>query len=74
MYCGINGKTSEKQQIHNNLFSTSLFPLVGLPRPNWQAQDTMRWLSEWKKIVGAEKMNEILKQQNAGDKYKKLTG
>ncbi|MCG8586236.1 MAG: DUF2330 domain-containing protein [Pirellulales bacterium] len=74
LFCDLHGKDSEKQQIHNNLFSTSLFPVVGLERPNWQGKDTIRWLQAWAKVVGKDKMKELLKEQKAddNDKYKKI--
>jgi hypothetical protein len=76
LFCDLNGKSSEKQQIHNNLYSVALIQVAGYQRPNWQAADTVRWLQAWAKVIGKDKMIELLKEQKADGnaKYKSVAG
>jgi hypothetical protein len=72
LWCDRNGKTAEKQQIHNNLRSLGLAKAAGYQSPGFRGVDTIAWLTAWGKAVGREEMEKLLKEQGA-DKVKKYS-
>ena len=67
LWCDINGKSDEQQQIHNNIRSLGLARAAGYQSPGWQKADTKAWLSAWGQAVGKDEISDILKEQNVLD-------
>ena len=71
LWCDINGKTQEQQQIHNNIRSLGLARAAGYQSPGWNNGNCVSWLQSWGKVVGKTGIEEILQEQNVlgGGKY-----
>ncbi len=68
LWCDMQGRSAEQQQIHNNIRSISLAGAAGYqPRGG---SDTVSWLRAWGAALGKEELAAILKEQNA-DKIEK---
>ena len=70
LWCDLNNKDGEKQQIHNNIRSVQLAGVVGYENPGWQEVDTGRWLQIWGNLVGQDKLRALLEEQEAADNAK----
>ena len=60
LWCDRNGKSSEQNQIYNNLRSISLARVAGYQVPQ---NNTVAWLQSWGKAVGKAEIERILKEQ-----------
>ncbi len=71
LWCDVNNKQEEKNQLHNNLRSLALARVAGYKSPGWQNVDTNAWLLAWGSVVGRKGIEEILKEQDliASGKY-----
>lgn len=71
VWCDINEKQAEQQQIHNNIRSVALIQAAGYANPGWQNVGTVQWLNSWKQAVGKEGIRELLEEVGAleADKY-----
>ena len=71
LWCDINGKQQEQQQIHNNIRSLGLAGAAGYQSPGWNNVGCVNWLKAWGKVVGKAGIEEILQEQNVlgGEKY-----
>ena len=76
LWCDVNNKQEEKQQIHNNLRSLALAKVAGYKSPGWQEVDTNAWLVAWGSVAGRKGIEEILKEQGLSDsgKYNVVLG
>ena len=71
LWCDVNNKQEEKNQLHNNLRSLALARVAGYKSQGWQNVDTNAWLLAWGSVVGRKGIEEILKEQDliASGKY-----
>ena len=71
LWCDINGKKQEQQQIHNNIRSLGLARAAGYQSPGWNNSDCSSWLQAWGEVVGKAGIEKILTEQNVlgGGKY-----
>lgn len=71
VWCDINEKQSEQQQIHNNIRSVALIQAAGYANPGWQNVGTVQWLNSWKQAVGKDGIRDLLEEVGAleADKY-----
>lgn len=65
VWCDMNKKQSEQQQIHNNIRSVALIQAAGYTNPGWQNVGTVEWLNAWKAAVGKEGIRDILEEVGA---------
>lgn len=70
VWCDMNNKSSEQQQIHNNIRSVALVQAAGYTNPGWQNVDSVRWLECWKAAVGKEGIRDLLEEVGALDSPK----
>lgn len=64
LWCEINGKKQEQQQIHNNIRSLGLARAAGYTSPGWNNADCVNWLQSWGAVVGKAGIEKILQEQN----------
>lgn len=64
LWCDINGKNQEQQQIHNNIRSLGLARAAGYKSPGWNNADCVTWLKAWGEVAGKAGVEEILREQN----------
>lgn len=74
VWCDMNDRAEEQQQIHNNLRSMSLVQAAGYNSPGWQSIGTVEWLDCWKAAVGKDGIKKVLEDVGAEDskKYSKF--
>jgi len=60
VWCDVNGKSAEQNQIHNNIRSVALIRAAGYGNPGWQDVGTVEWLQSWKEAVGNDGIRELL--------------
>ncbi len=61
LFCDRHGLNQEKQQIFNNIRSVGLWRQAG--SPSFPVEDTVGLLMQWKSVIGAEGIAEILHRQ-----------
>ena len=64
LWCDVNGKAQEQQQIHNNIRSLGLARAAGYKSPGWNKGDCKAWLQSWGEVVGKAGIEQILQEQN----------
>ncbi len=71
VWCDMNDRTEEQQQIHNNIRSVALIQAAGYTNPGWQSVGTVEWLNSWKAAVGKEEIRKLLEDVGAleSEKY-----
>ena len=71
LWCDINKKEAEQNQIHNNIRSLGLARAAGYTSPGWRNVGCVQWLEAWKAVVGKEGIESILKEQGveSDEKY-----
>ena len=74
VWCDMNDKNSEQQQIHNNIRSVALIQAAGYGNPGWNDVGTVEWLNAWKTAVGKDGIRKVLEDVGAldNDKYASL--
>lgn len=70
VWCDINGKKEEINQIHNNIRSLALANAAGYQSPGWRESDVNAWLKAWGAVVGKEGIKQILDELNVADNPK----
>ena len=70
VFCDLQNKTNEHNQIHNNLRSLSLANAAGYKSPGWSNVDTKTWVAEWRRAFGDKHTSRLLKAQKAERHYK----
>ena len=72
LWCDINKKSAEQNQIHNNIRSLGLANAAGYQSPGFGNNiGTVQWLQTWGKAFGKEELTGILEEQKVldNDKY-----
>ncbi len=67
LWCDLNKKSAEQNQIQNNIQSIQLARTVGYQPAGG---GTVPWLQAWGKVVGKEELQAILKEQGVDDNAK----
>ena len=70
LWCDINSKAAEQNQIHNNIRSLGLANAAGYQSPGFQNVGTVQWLQTWGKAFGKEELQGILAEQKVEDNAK----
>ena len=70
LWCDINDKTAEQNQIHNNIRSLGLANAAGYQSPGFQNVGTVQWLQTWGKAFGKDELQAILEEQKVADNAK----
>jgi Na+-transporting methylmalonyl-CoA/oxaloacetate decarboxylase gamma subunit len=70
VWCDMNDKAQEQQQIHNNIRSVALVRAAGYSNPGWQNVGTVQWLNSWKAAVGQDGIRKVLEDAGALDAKK----
>jgi hypothetical protein len=70
LWCDVNNKQEERNQIHNNLRSLALARVAGYKSPGWQDVNTNAWLVAWGSVVGRKGIEKILEEQDLGENGK----
>ena len=60
VWCDMNNKGEEQNQIHNNIRSVALIQAAGYANPGWNNVGTVQWLQSWKQAVGNDGIRELL--------------
>lgn len=70
LWCDINNKAAEQNQIHNNIRSLGLANAAGYQSPGFQNVSTLQWLQTWGKAFGKDELKAILEEQKVADNAK----
>jgi hypothetical protein len=75
VWCDLNGKTQQIQQIHNNVAGVGIDQQVGYSSQALFANpNTEGYLTEWGKLVGRKEIRRMLEEQGVADRerFKKI--
>ncbi len=70
VWCDVNDKQPQLQQIHNNIRSVNLARAAGYNSPGWNDISAEQWLMAWGEAMGKDEVKEILEEQNLMDEQK----
>jgi hypothetical protein len=73
LWCDLNDKKSQQQQIQNNIQGVGLAQQVGY-QPMFGDVTTDQWLTTWGQLVGRKEIRRMLEEQGVADKerFKKI--
>ncbi|MEM7456434.1 MAG: hypothetical protein AAF456_18965, partial [Planctomycetota bacterium] len=67
VWCDVNGKTPQLNQIHNNIRSVNLARAAGYNSPGWNEISSEQWLQAWADCMGKDEVRAILEEQGLED-------
>ena len=71
LWCDINKKAAEQNQLHNNIRSLGLANAAGYQSPGFGNNiGTVQWLQIWGKAFGKEEVQAMLEEQKVADNAK----